>query len=203
MLSLVLWLWFYSSLHHPNIVLFIGACLDPLCLVMEFIERGSLMDVLKRNNRRYMPPRTPLLAMASTTSTQINLHDTSNTPLMDVGSPTSNTLSRGELAGNPVTSPRVGISEELTWERKMSIAIGAAKGMAYLHDNNVIHRYAQYIITDRCRIRPDTCVSLCVCVSGGCIILAISRVRISWSLPIGMARLLISVVVVQRNLRQP
>jgi len=147
----------YSTLHHPNIVLFIGACLDPLCLVMEFIERGSLMDVLKRNNRRYMPARTSLAVAAPTspnpmpptrTSTSsISLHDVTSS-LSDFGSPPIGSF-RGELASPMVSSAssmasmavsRVSHQELLTWERKLSIAIGAAKGMAYLHDNNVIHR---------------------------------------------------------------
>jgi len=34
------------KLHHPNIVLLIGACPKPLCLVQEFIERGSLWDII-------------------------------------------------------------------------------------------------------------------------------------------------------------
>jgi len=36
-----------SKLRHPNIVQFLGACMDPeFCLVTEFMHRGSLFDVL-------------------------------------------------------------------------------------------------------------------------------------------------------------
>ena len=37
-----------SSIRHPNVVLFMGLCLEPPCMVSEFCARGSLYDVLKR-----------------------------------------------------------------------------------------------------------------------------------------------------------
>ncbi len=39
---------FLAELHHPNIVLFIGACVKKpnLCIVTEFIKQGSLKDIL-------------------------------------------------------------------------------------------------------------------------------------------------------------
>jgi len=38
-----------SKLRHPNIVQFLGACLEPeICLVAEFMDRGCLFDVLAR-----------------------------------------------------------------------------------------------------------------------------------------------------------
>jgi len=40
---------FLSELHHPNIVMFIGACVKPpnLCIVTEYMKRGSLRDILR------------------------------------------------------------------------------------------------------------------------------------------------------------
>jgi len=37
-----------SSLHHPNIVLFIGACIvkPNICLVMELLSKGNLFDFI-------------------------------------------------------------------------------------------------------------------------------------------------------------
>ncbi|KAH3732578.1 serine/threonineprotein kinase [Pelomyxa schiedti] len=36
-------------LHHPNIVTFIGACIEPnLCIIMEYCSRGNLFDVLSK-----------------------------------------------------------------------------------------------------------------------------------------------------------
>jgi len=47
---------FLSELHHPNIVLFIGACVKKpnLCIVTEFMKQGSL--TLAKNKNRF-PPR--------------------------------------------------------------------------------------------------------------------------------------------------
>jgi len=40
-----------SKLRHPNIVQFLGACLEPeICLLTEFFERGSLFDVLAKKD---------------------------------------------------------------------------------------------------------------------------------------------------------
>ena len=37
-----------SVLRHPNIVMFLGACSAPPCMVTEFCARGSLLDILQR-----------------------------------------------------------------------------------------------------------------------------------------------------------
>ena len=37
-----------SAIRHPNVVLFMGLCLEPPCIVTEFCARGSLYDVLKK-----------------------------------------------------------------------------------------------------------------------------------------------------------
>ena len=37
-----------AALRHPNIVLFMGVCLDPPCVVSEWCARGSLYDVLSK-----------------------------------------------------------------------------------------------------------------------------------------------------------
>jgi len=40
-----------SKLRHPNIVQFLGACLEPeICLLTEYFERGSLFDVLAKRD---------------------------------------------------------------------------------------------------------------------------------------------------------
>jgi serine/threonine protein kinase len=45
---------FLSELHHPNIVLFIGACVKKpnLCIVTEFMKQGSLKDILMDNTTK-------------------------------------------------------------------------------------------------------------------------------------------------------
>lgn len=37
-----------SVLRHPNIVMFLGACSNPPCMVTEYCARGSLLDILTR-----------------------------------------------------------------------------------------------------------------------------------------------------------
>jgi serine/threonine protein kinase len=37
-----------AVLRHPNIVMFLGACSTPPCMVTEFCARGSLLDILSR-----------------------------------------------------------------------------------------------------------------------------------------------------------
>ncbi|DBA69721.1 TPA: hypothetical protein ACH3X2_012649 [Trebouxia sp. C0005] len=37
-----------SAIRHPNVVLFMGVCLDPPCMVTEFCARGSMFDVLAK-----------------------------------------------------------------------------------------------------------------------------------------------------------
>lgn len=37
-----------AAMRHPNVVLYLGVCLDPPCVVTEYCARGSLNDVLKR-----------------------------------------------------------------------------------------------------------------------------------------------------------
>ncbi|KAH7519234.1 hypothetical protein FEM48_Zijuj08G0014300 [Ziziphus jujuba var. spinosa] len=45
-----------SQLHHPNIVLLLGACPESGCLVYEYLENGSLEDyILHRNGRPSLP----------------------------------------------------------------------------------------------------------------------------------------------------
>lgn len=37
-----------AAMRHPNIVLYLGVCSDPPCVVTEYCARGSLNDVFKR-----------------------------------------------------------------------------------------------------------------------------------------------------------
>jgi serine/threonine protein kinase len=43
---------FLSQLHHPNIVLFIGACVKRpnLCIVTEYVQQGALKDILSNHS---------------------------------------------------------------------------------------------------------------------------------------------------------
>ena len=37
-----------AAMRHPNVVMYLGVCLDPPCVITEYCARGSLNDVLKR-----------------------------------------------------------------------------------------------------------------------------------------------------------
>ena len=41
-----------AAIRHPNVVLFMGVCLEPACMVTEWCARGSVFDILvkARNN---------------------------------------------------------------------------------------------------------------------------------------------------------
>ena len=42
---------FLASIRHPNIIYFLGVCLQPLCAMTELCEQGSLFDVLRKAKR--------------------------------------------------------------------------------------------------------------------------------------------------------
>lgn len=35
-----------AAIRHPNVVLFMGVCLEPACMVTEWCSRGSVYDIL-------------------------------------------------------------------------------------------------------------------------------------------------------------
>ena len=41
-----------AGLRHPNIVMFLGACSEPPCMVTEYCARGSLLDILTQPRAR-------------------------------------------------------------------------------------------------------------------------------------------------------
>ncbi len=51
-----------AALRHPNVVLFMGVCLEPPCVVSEWCARGSLFDVLIK--ARSTPALAPQLDWA-------------------------------------------------------------------------------------------------------------------------------------------
>lgn len=75
-----------ARLRHPNVLLLMGYCAAPPCMVTEYCASGSLLDVLS------MARTTPMLAA------------------------------------------------QLTWGRRLGMALDAAKGMLYLHGMGVCHR---------------------------------------------------------------
>lgn len=43
---------FMSQLHHENIVQLIGLCINPMCLVTEFVPCGDLYHLLKAEDNK-------------------------------------------------------------------------------------------------------------------------------------------------------
>ena len=78
------------GMRHPNVILFLGVCPDPPCVVTEYCARGSLYDVLVEAKER----------------------------------------------------PKGGLARALSWYRRVSMMLDAAKGMLYLHSHKptIIHR---------------------------------------------------------------
>jgi serine/threonine protein kinase len=76
------------GMRHPNVILFLGVCPDPPCVVTEYCSRGSLYDVLREAKENQM------------------------------------------------------VARSLTWYRRVSMMLDAAKGMLYLHSHKptIIHR---------------------------------------------------------------
>lgn len=56
-----------AQMRHPNVVLYLGLCLDPPCVVTEYCARGSLSDVLKRAGN------TPAMAAQLDWSRRLNM----------------------------------------------------------------------------------------------------------------------------------
>jgi hypothetical protein len=119
-----------SGFRHPNICLFMGACLDPpnRAIVTELCENGSLWDAL----------RTPLSSPyqvadgESRTAWPLNLYETLSPP------PT--TLGESSSVNN--VSPPVAPAGTWPWVLVKRVASGTARGMCYLHSGEppVLHR---------------------------------------------------------------
>lgn len=110
-----------GSLRHPNTVLFMGACLqgDAFCIVSEYCTRGSLFNVLHS-------PRPS----GSTASSSSSATATAS------GSSSSNKRS----ASNPEAPPSKR-KLNLKWSLRLRLALGAARGLLYLHsaDPPLVH----------------------------------------------------------------
>ena len=76
------------NMRHPNVILFMGLCPEPPCIVTEYCSRGSLYDLLQ--------------------------------------------AARQDEA----------LAQQLSWSKRLGLALDAAKGMLYLHSHKppIIHR---------------------------------------------------------------
>ncbi|CEG35837.1 tkl protein kinase [Plasmopara halstedii] len=108
-----------GSLRHPNTVLFMGACLqeDYFCIVSEYCTRGSLFNVLHApkasvsNKSRHKRPELEVLPRSASASI--------------LG------------ASDVVIKKKV----NLKWSLRIRLALGAARGLLYLHsaDPPLVH----------------------------------------------------------------
>ena len=121
-----------SGMRHPNICLFMGACLDPpnRAIVTELCENGSLWDALR------MPLSSPYVAADGRTrdAWPLELYDSLNQPPSSSMHP-GQTLDDGN---NPPIAP----SGAWPWVLVKRVASGTARGMCYMHSGNppVLHR---------------------------------------------------------------
>ena len=53
-----------ARLRHPNLLLFMGWCAEPPLIATEFMRRGSLHNILRRNGGHLGPPRTHHVAVS-------------------------------------------------------------------------------------------------------------------------------------------
>ena len=45
-----------ATLRHPNVVMFLGVCTEPPCVITEFCARGSMLDALQRAHKSQVRP---------------------------------------------------------------------------------------------------------------------------------------------------
>lgn len=108
-----------SRLHHRNLVKLIGICVEQrtCCLVYELVRNGSIESHL---HGKFQALRTPSYIFKNTYQYRLRV-------LTRSGSPTGLDKER----------------QPLDWETRLKIALGAARGLAYLHEDSnprVIHR---------------------------------------------------------------
>ena len=115
-----------SGMRHPNVCLFMGACLDPpnRAIITELCENGSLWDALRS------PLGSPYHVADGKTreAWPLNLYESMTAP------PT-------RRKGSPTNSP-IAPAGVWPWILVKRVAAGSARGMTYLHGGNppVLHR---------------------------------------------------------------
>ncbi|KAL7542314.1 hypothetical protein ACHAXR_012373 [Thalassiosira sp. AJA248-18] len=127
-----------SGMRHPNICLFMGACLEPpnRAIVTELCENGSLWDAL----------RSPLSAyqVADGMTRQawpLNLYEPITSPPPTFQDELQPTFRDGPHVSHSIEPP-LAPGGAWPWVLVKRVAAGTARGMCYLHSGNppVLHR---------------------------------------------------------------
>lgn len=124
------------KLRHPNLVLLMGCCVKPLCVVTEFCNGGTLFQMLHIGGDGDAAGCTRLLEDAP--HKMDTLHEVvSRQPSGIRGSVRKNTAClNGKYVGRNVSAG----GYSLTWPQRVKIALDIAKGCTYLHTAKLIHR---------------------------------------------------------------
>lgn len=147
------------SLRHPNIVNCMGLCDAPPAIVTGARQRclrggrwrAACVVVLGCGRPPPKLLRRPRCLLPSVTLRNPSVHPYPPPgPSSRTKSPTKSPLpraaeycSRGslfDLLQAARASPTAGVAVQLTWQRRLAMALGAAKGMLFLHSRNVVHR---------------------------------------------------------------
>jgi Protein tyrosine and serine/threonine kinase len=135
-----------KGMRHPNICLYMGACLDPpnRAIITELAANGSLWDALR------LPLMPPYVACDGMTRdswpVKVYLPDSRHGTPPSVHSSSALMHSSSSSLGQSSTASRVShpVPPRGTWpwELVKRVACGAARGMAYLHSGKppVLHR---------------------------------------------------------------
>lgn len=140
-----------GSLRHPNTVLFMGACLqgDSFCIVSEYCTRGSLFNVLhspRSNGSSSASSASSAAAAATGSGKQRSAHG-------------SDPMSRSNTVASASEIPGSGKRKlNLKWSLRLRLALGAARGLLYLHsaDPPLVHGQLKRYVrnsTGRCVVR--------------------------------------------------
>jgi Protein tyrosine and serine/threonine kinase len=135
-----------KGMRHPNICLYMGACLDPpnRAIITELAANGSLWDALR------LPLMPPYVACDGMTRdswpVKVYLPDSRHGTPPSVHSASALMHSSSSSLGQPSNASRIShpVPPRGTWpwELVKRVACGAARGMAYLHSGKppVLHR---------------------------------------------------------------
>jgi serine/threonine protein kinase len=123
-----------AALRHPNLILFMGACTTPptRAIVTELATRGSLWDVLRDSTL------TDSGASAATAALKSQTHQNEASLAGFATGAQGGTVSSG--SGGPGSGAGQVCGGALGWSRVHAFALGAARGLCYLHGSDIVHR---------------------------------------------------------------